>query len=256
MLLTIDAGNTNTVLALFKKDEIVANIRFSTDSKRTSDEYAVLLNQCLSLQNIDLKNISDVIISSVVPKSIFPLTQLCNKYLKIEPMIIGKSNINLGIDILIDNPKEVGADRIVNAISAYNHTKKSTIILDFGTATNFDVVDNSGNYCGGVICPGVNLSIQALHNAAAQLPDVAIEKPKKAIGKNTIEAMQSGIYWGYVDMIEGIIKRISNEMEESPEIVVTGGLSPLFCQGIQTEMEYLPNLTINGLKIIYDKNRL
>lgn len=254
MLLAIDVGNTNTVFALFDNEQMVTSIRFSTNKERTSDEYAVLLHQCLSFHLVKMDQISDVVISSVVPKTHFPLQSLCKQYFKCQPYIVGKEAVDLGIKILVDAPEEVGADRLVNAVAAYHQVGKAAIIVDFGTATTFDVVDNDGNYTGGVICPGIQLSIQALHDAASQLPEVAVVRPKRAIGKNTIDAMQSGIYWGYTAMIEGIVERLLLEMGTQAHLIATGGLAPLFCKETRVQMEYMPNLTINGLKLIYDRN--
>lgn len=254
MLLAIDAGNTNTVFAVFDRDDIACQWRISADNKRTGDEYSLFLNQFLDSNGLSVGDINAVIISSVVPRNIFSLKTLSRKYFNCEPLIIGEEDVALGIKIMLEKPSEIGADRIVNSVAAYKKFGGDLIIIDFGTATTFDVVGSAGEYLGGAISPGINLSIEALHNAAAKLPSIDISKPKNVIGKSTEEAMKSGVYWGYVGLIEGICERIKKEYKKEMKVLCTGGLSPLFFDAIE-EIEYLePDLTIQGLNLIYKRN--
>ncbi|MEQ1789624.1 MAG: type III pantothenate kinase, partial [Rickettsiales bacterium] len=203
LLLAIDAGNTNTNFAVFDGDKIIAKWRVATDHHRTGDEYSVIIGQLMLNENIEKSAIKNIVIASVVPQIMLQLNKFCANLFKLKPKVIGET-IKYPIKIKIDNPKEVGADRVVNAVASRKLYNKPAIIIDFGTATTFDVVDGSGAYCGGVISPGINLSLSALQEAAARLPRVWIKKPHKAIGKNTVDAMQSGIYFGYIGLIEGI----------------------------------------------------
>lgn len=255
MLLAIDSGNTNTVFAVFDKEgTLVGEWRSSTNDKRTADEYAVWLLQLMTFKGIKAEEITKAIIATVVPSMFFNLKNLCQKYFRVSPLVVGEADVNLGIKVLLDRPEEVGADRLLNAIAAYDKYKKPCLVIDFGTATNFDVVDAEGNYCGGAIAPGINLSIEALHMAAAKLPRVAIEKPAKAIGKGTVTAMQSGIFWGYVGMIEGLTKRIVDEFGAEMTILATGGLAPLFAASTSIIEQCESDLTLRGLQIIYQRN--
>jgi len=257
MLLAIDSGNTNTVFAVFDYDgTILGEWRSSTNDNRTADEFAVWLFQLLAFENIDPKAITKAIIATVVPAMLFNLKSLCWKYFKIDPLVVGDASVDLGLKIKLDRPEEVGADRLVNAIAAHEHYKGPLIIIDFGTATTFDVVDEEGNYCGGAIAPGINLSLEALHMAAAKLPRVAIGKPDCAIGKGTVSAMQSGIFWGYVGMIEGLSRRIAEEFGQRMTVIATGGLASLFAASTSI-IEHCDNdLTLRGLRLIYQRNSL
>ncbi len=255
MLLAIDAGNTNTVFAVFDGKKIVGSCRLSANRKRTADEYAISLVQFFQLNSIEYKNIDSVIISSVVPQSIFAMKTFCKNYIGVEPLIIGEGNVELGLGVKVDRPSEVGADRLVNSVAAYKKFGGNVIIIDFGTATTFDVIDESGNYIGGVISPGINLSLEALHVAAAKLPEIDVKRPENVIGKSTISAMQSGIYWGYVGLIEGIVSRIKNERAVAMKVVATGGLAPLFFKATNVIEELESDLTIEGLKQIFEMNR-
>ena len=251
-LLAIDAGNTNTNFAVFDGEKIIGKWRISTNKKRTSDEYAVILTTLLMGENISKKDITHIIIASVVPAIMLSLTKLCTGYFKIQPKIIGE-NITYPIKIKIDNPEEIGADRVVNAVAAYKLYHKAAIIIDFGTATTFDVVDEKGAYRGGAISPGINLSLSALQKAAARLPSVWIQKPPKVIATNTKNAMQSGIYWGYIGLIEGIVTRIKTEMTTKPVVIATGGLAPMFSESTKMIEKIEPDLTLLGLNIIFQK---
>jgi len=256
MLLAIDSGNTNTVFAVFDDaGEVLGEWRSSSDNYRTADEFGVWLFQLMAIADISPDVIDAAIIASVVPANLFDLKTLCRKYFHNEPIVIGDPGVDLGLDVLMDQPEEVGADRLVNAVAAHARYGGPLVVVDFGTATTFDVVDANGSYCGGVIAPGVNLSLEALHMAAAKLPRVAIGRPERVIGKGTIEAMQSGIYWGYVSLVEGIVGRISEEFGEQMIVVATGGLASLFVQSTEAIESADPELTLRGLHAIYLLNK-
>ena len=256
MLLAIDSGNTNIVFAIFNDDGgIQKEWRSSTRVRRTPGEYAVWLYGLMKLEKLSPKDIKNVIIANVVPKTLGDLKTLSLEHFKIKPIVVGERDVKLGISIEIDNPKEVGADRLVNAIAGYEMYGGPLIIIDFGTATTFDVIKQNGTYCGGAIAPGINLSIEALYQAAAKLPRISITAPKKIIGTNTIDAMLSGTFWGYVSMIEGMVKRIQTEFGSSKmQVISTGGLSSLIsnhCKTIQISDE---KLTLRGLYSIFKNN--
>ncbi|MDD3287987.1 MAG: type III pantothenate kinase [Alphaproteobacteria bacterium] len=254
MLLAIDVGNTNTVFALFDGSKMVGDWRQSTEAARTSDEYAVFLIPLFKCAGVEQKSIRAAIIGSVVPDANFHLLRLCRKYFDCEPMMIGSPAVDIGMKVEMDNPVEVGADRLINAVSGTASYKLPLIIIDFGTATTFDVVDEKGVYCGGVIAPGVNLSLQALHMAAAKLPLVALSRPPTIIGKNTKHAIQSGVFYGYAGLIEGTIKRIKAEFGKPMKVVATGGLASLFKDCIPAIDNIDADLTLRGLQIIYSRN--
>jgi type III pantothenate kinase len=255
MLLAIDSGNTNAVFAVYEGDVLRASWRVSTNPRRTADEYAVWLTQLLALVGLARGDIDASIIANVVPEAGFNLQSLCRRYLDSDPLIIGRPNCRLGIGIDLDMPAEgVGADRVANAVAARDRYTAPLMVIDFGTATNFDIVDRNGNYCGGVIAPGPNLSLQALEMAAAQLPLVAIERPQKVVGRSTVPAMQSGVFWGYVGLIEGLVRRIRAERSEAMAVVGTGGLAPLFAGATDAIDRVDPDLTIWGLRLIYRHN--
>lgn len=254
MLLVIDAGNTNTVFAVFDGNSLIGQWRMATDARRTSDEYCVWLLQIMRYENIEPKKIKAAILSSVVPQANFSLRMLARQYFNTELLIVGEPNVQLGILAKIERPREVGADRLVNAVAAWQKYRKPLIIVDFGTATTFDVVDERGDYIGGVIAPGINLSLEALHKAAAKLPNIAVERPFQVIGKDTVSAMQSGVYFGYVGLIEGIVSRIRQEQGRDMKVVATGGLAPLFAKATPMIDALEPNLIIDGLRIIFEKN--
>lgn len=256
MLLAIDAGNTNTVFAVFDGDQLHGQWRMATDARRTADEYGVWLLAVMNHANIPSSAIKAAILASVVPQATFSLRMLARQYFHTEMLIVGERSVAIGITVKLDRPREVGADRLVNAVAAWQRHKQSIIIVDFGTATTFDVVDENGDYIGGVIAPGVNLSLETLHRAAAKLPNVAVEKPSRIIGTDTVSAMQSGIYFGYVGLIEGIVSRIINEYGQNMQVVATGGLAPLFARAT-TMINFLEsNLTIEGLRLIYERNQV
>lgn len=252
MLLTIDAGNTNIVFAIYNGEVKICSWRMHTKAPRTADEYVALLSPLMVRHGIDESAIKDVLISSVVPAVNAPLMDLCDKAYGVKPVFITSDLIKDKININLDKPEDVGADRLVNAIAVCAHYQTPAVVVDFGTATTFDVIAAHNTYEGGVISPGINLSIEALHRAAAKLPMVAVEKPQRAIGKNTKEAMQSGIYWGYVGLIEGTLKRIEIEMGVKPYVIGTGGLAPLFSQGTTVIDIIDQDLTLKGLLEIYN----
>lgn len=263
MLLAIDSGNTNVVFAVFDdQGEMRGEWRSATNVNRTADELWVWLTHLLQLAEIKRTDIDAAIIATVVPATLFNLKSLCRKYFHVDPLIVGEPEVELGIGILMDHPDEVGADRLVNAVAANERYGGPLIVIDFGTATTFDVIDSKGNYCGGVIAPGINLSLEALHQAAAKLPRVAITKPKRVIGKSTVPAMQAGIFWGYVGLIEGLVVRIRKEFAADHggegadmQVIATGGLAPLFVDSSPYINVSDVELTLNGLRSIYCRNR-
>jgi type III pantothenate kinase len=253
MLLAVDAGNTNLVFALVKDGEIRARWRIATDARRTADQYAVWLHQLLELEGYHSADVSAVIIGTVVPRALHNLEVLATKYFKVEPLIAGEGAAAWPLRLDVDEPQSVGADRALNAIAAHAKHPDDLIVVDFGTATTFDVVDSSGAYKGGVIAPGINLSLDALVSAAAKLPRIAIEAPKDAtvIGRTTESQMIIGIYWGYVAMIEGLTERIKRELGKPVTVVATGGLATLFDKHTNVFDAIEPDLTIQGLSLLY-----
>jgi type III pantothenate kinase len=253
MLFVMDVGNTQTTVALFKGKEPVHCWRLSTARQRTPDEWGALLQSLFHLHDLDIGSVEAVAVSSVVPTADWPLRQMCGLYFKREPLFVAPG-IKTGIQILYDNPLEVGADRIVNAVAAGVKYEVPAIVVDFGTATTFDMLDDSGNYLGGVIAPGVAISAEALFSHAAKLPKVEISRPKRIIGKSTVGSMQSGLYWGYVSLVEGILKRMKREYGTVKTVVATGGLAPLLAKDCPTVDAVDENLTLEGLRIIYERN--
>jgi len=255
MLLVIDVGNTNVVFAVFDGERLAGQWRISSDSRRTADEYGVWLVQVMDRTGIRPEMITGAVVASVVPQTLFDLRMLARHYFHTELMVVGDAGIKTGIGVKIDNPLEVGADRLVNAFAAWEKHKEALIVVDFGTATTFDVVSAEANYIGGVIAPGVNLSLEALQEAAAKLPNVGIAKPGKVIGTNTIGAMQSGIYYGYAGLVEHIAARIQQEYGSKMKVIATGGLASLYAKACPIIEGLEPDLTIYGLKALYALNR-
>jgi type III pantothenate kinase len=253
MLLAIEQGNTNTLFAVHDGERWTAQWRAATESSRTADEYAVWLSQLLAMAGLQLGVFNGCIISSVVPQSIFNLRNLARRYLHVEPLVIGE-NAELGIEVRIDKPSEAGADRLVNAIGAHAAYPGPLIVIDSGTATTFDVVAPDGGFEGGVIAPGINLSMEALHTAAAKLPRVAIQKPQRVVGTDTVGAMQSGVFWGYIALIEGLVARIKAERGEPMTVVATGGVASLFHGATMSIDHFDPDLTIRGMLEIWRRN--
>ena len=254
MLLVIDAGNTNIVFAVHDGQTVRAEWRAVTDNARTADEYAVMLMPLVQLQGISFSDVDSAIIATVVPAALFNLKTLCRRYFKCEPLVVGDPNVDLGIQVLTDRPAAVGADRLVNAIAAHAAHKGALIVVDFGTATTFDIVAANGDYEGGVIAPGANLSAEALHKAAAMLPRVAVERTQAVIGKDTEPAMRSGLFWGYIGLIEGLVKRIKEEYGQPMTVIATGGLATLFFRQTPAIDHIDPDLTIRGLVLIHARN--
>lgn len=254
MLLAIDAGNTNIVFAVCEGDTIRSQWRAATKTTRTADEYAVWLKGVLGLENLRFADLDACIIASVIPSALFDLRSLCRRYLHLEPLVVGEPDVELGIGIKVDRPSAVGADRLVNTVAAHAAYPGALIVVDFGTATTFDVVGPNGDYEGGVIAPGVNVSAEALHQAAAMLPRVAIERTQAVIGRDTVPAMQSGLYWGYVGLIEGLVTRIKAEYGAPMTVIATGGLAALFHRQISVIDHLDRDLTIQGLIQIHARN--
>ena len=256
MLLVIDVGNTNTVLGLYDGDQLIHDWRIRTEIDHTIDEYGMLifnLYQSSRMKTEKIKAVSAIIISCVVPPMLNILEPLCVKYFNVKPLIVGPG-IKTGMPIFYDNPKEVGADRIVNAVAAYDKYKQSAIIIDFGTATTFDYVSSKGEYMGGCIAPGIMISIEALFERAAKLPRVEISKPKSVITKDTVSAMQAGIIFGYAGLIDGIVERMKAEIKTNPMVIATGGLARVVASETKCIDKIEDMLTLEGLRIIYSLN--
>lgn len=258
MIFVLDAGNTNIVLGIFKENELIVECRIGTDPKRTADEYGIQVLELFSHNKIDVKEIEGVIISSVVPNIMYSIEHMIRKYFKVNPIVVGPG-VKTGINIKYDNPKSVGADRIVNAVAAHDIYKKPLIIIDFGTATTYCAVTKKGDYLGGAICPGIKISADALFEKAAKLPRIELIKPSHIICKNTVSSMQSGIVYGYIGQVDYIVTKMKEEMmsfgEEDPYVIATGGLAGLIFQESVTIDEVNPFLTLEGLRIIYEKNK-
>ncbi|WP_374513562.1 type III pantothenate kinase [Brevundimonas sp.] len=253
MLLAIEQGNTNTLFAVHDGAAWIAQWRTATEASRTADEYAVWLSQLLTMRGLSIDQLDGCIISSVVPQSIFNLRNLSRRYLEVEPLVIGE-NVDLGMPVRILKPKEAGADRLVNALGAHLKYPGDLIVIDSGTATTFDVIAADGAFEGGVIAPGINLSLQALHEAAAMLPRIAIQKPERVIGKDTVSNMQSGVFWGYIALIEGLVARIKAEWGRPMTVIGTGGVVSLFEGATDSIDAFDTDLTIRGLLEIWRRN--
>lgn len=254
MLLVIDVGNSNTVLGIYEDAELKKDWRVGTDKYRTVDEYAMLINDLFRLSGLSFDDLSDVIVSCVVPPMFNTLENLCTQYFKLTPYVVGPG-IKTGMPIQYDNPREVGADRIVNAVAAYEQCRCSLIVVDFGTATTFDVISADGSYQGGAIAPGVGISAEALFERASKLPRVEFSRPPQIVAKNTVNSMQSGIFFGYVGLVEGIVSRMKKELAETPKVVATGGLAAPIAEATDSIDLVEPFLTLEGLRILYQRNR-
>ena len=254
MLLAIDIGNTNTVLGLFEGRTLKADWRLETRASRTGDEYAALVATLFGLRGLAFASVDAAVVSSVVPPALFPIEQLCRRHLGVDPLIVGPGT-KTGMPILYENPREVGADRIVNAVAAHQRWPGGAIVVDFGTATTFDVVTARGEYAGGVIAPGLMVSADALFHATAKLPRVEIVRPKNAIGRNTVASIQSGLVFGYAGLVDAIVGRIQAEVDFQPRVVGTGGLATLIAAESKTIQECDDMLTLQGLALIYERNR-
>ena len=266
MMLVVDAGNTNVVFAIHDGAGWRGNWRIATNPQRTSDEYAVWLLALLGVCGLRREGIRQAVIGTVVPAALYDLRRLCRDWFGVEPLV-ARSTLDWGFDIRVDNPAEVGADRLLNALAAHRAYGGPLVVIDFGTATTFDAVGGDGAYLGGIIAPGINLSLEALHAAAARLPRIGIGRPQAVIGRSTVPAMQSGIYWGYVAMVEGLVARIRAEFDrearpgeprpaeaEALKVVATGGLAPLLAEGNTVIDTIDPDLTLDGLRLLAERN--
>lgn len=254
MLLAIDIGNTNIVLGLFRERELVHHWRVGTRRDETSDEYGILLKNLFEVVGVPRSTVSGMIIASVVPPLQPVFEELARDYFQVAPVVVGPG-IRTGMPVLYENPREVGADRIVNAVAAYETYGGPAIVVDFGTATTFDAVSAKGEYLGGVIAPGIGISAEALFERAAKLPRVEIVRPKGIIAKNTVGSMQVGLFYGYIGLVDGIVRRMVKEMEREPVVVGTGGLAHLILAESETVQRIDPLLSLKGLQILFDRNR-
>ena len=254
MLLVIDSGNTNTLFAIHDGQSWAGQWRIATDPARTADEFAVWFYQLMDMAKLNFADISDCVISTVVPQSLFNLRNLARRHMNVEPMIVGEPSVELGVKVRLPNPEQVGADRLVTVLGAALKHDGPIIVVDSGTATTFDILSADRHFEGGIICPGINLSMRALHEAAAQLPRIEIRKPDKVVGKNTVEAMQSGVFWGYIGLIDGLVDKIRQEDGRPFTVIGTGGVASLFEGASKTIQHFDPNLTIEGLLEIWRLN--
>ncbi|TMN22343.1 type III pantothenate kinase [Lentibacillus cibarius] len=254
MLFVLDAGNTNTVIGVFDGDTLIHEWRIKTDRHKTEDEFAMLIKSLLAYEQIALSDISGVAISSVVPPIMFALEKMCAKYFNLEPIIIGKETAHTQLKMTYPNPEEIGADRIVNAVSAIDEYGAPLVIIDFGTATTYCCINSDAAYQGGLIAPGIQISLEALYQKASKLPKIEIQAPEKVIGSSTVEAMESGLFYGYVAQVDGIVNRMKQEMKTNPTVIATGGLAPLIADQSETIDYADKHLTLKGLRKLYSIN--
>lgn len=254
VLFVIDVGNTNIVLGVYDGDELKYHWRTSTSRDKTEDEYGMFINDLLCHHGLSFEEFDGIIISSVVPPIMFALEKMCKKYFKIEPIVIGPG-IKTGLNIKYENPREVGADRIVNAVSAIDLYGSPLVIVDFGTATTFCYINEDKQYMGGAIAPGIGISTEALYTRASKLPRIEISKPPNIVGKNTVHAMQAGILFGYVGQVDEIVRRMKEQSNTPPKVIATGGLATLIAKESRTIDIVDPFLTLKGLQMIYEKNK-
>lgn len=254
MLLVIDVGNTNIVLGLFEGEKLLHDWRIATKKNKTADEYGLLLHHLFTYHNLTPIKLDGSIIACVVPPILEVLVQACKSYFNQQPLVVGPG-LKTGMPILYDNPREVGADRIVNAVAAYEIVKKGLIIVDFGTATTFDCVSPKGEYLGGAICPGIRISTEALFMKASKLPRIEYTAPEAALGKNTVDSMRSGLIFGYAGLVDGMVNRLKEELSFEPMIYATGGQAEIIAEHSQTISEVSSTLTLHGLRLLYERNR-
>lgn len=254
MLLVIDVGNTNTVIGMYQGERLLADWRIETRPGRTSDEHGMLLRQLISVRNLSPDLVDAAILACVVPPAQGAMERAIRQTFRIEPLVVGPG-VRTGMPILMDNPKEVGADRIVNAVAAWHLEHGGCIVVDFGTATTFDVISPAGEYLGGAICPGLVISANALYHAAAKLPRVPLDKPKRVVGKGTVESMQAGMVYGYVGLVDGLVERMRVELDFPLRVYATGGQALIVAEECRHIDVISPTLTLEGLRILYDMNR-
>lgn len=254
MLIALDAGNTHTAVGVYDGDRRVASWRLSTRPEGTVDEYGLEIRALLDLARLSAESVDGAILASVVPPLTSVLAETCRVYLKVDPLVVGPG-IRTGVPVRTDHPQEVGADRIVNAVAALERVGGPAIVIDFGTATTFDVISAEGEYLGGVIAPGVDMSAEALFERAARLPRVEVQRPPRVVGRNTVHSLESGLYYGYVALVEGLIARIAGELEAKPRVVATGGLAHVFASDLPRLDAVEPYLTLEGLRLLWERNQ-
>lgn len=255
MLFVLDTGNTNTVLGVFENDQLKYEWRIKTDRYKTEDEFGMLIKSLFDYKGIAFTDIKDVIISSVVPPIMIALEKMCQIYFNLHPLIIGKEDVDSFLGMRYPHPEEIGADRIVNAVGAIETYGSPLIIIDFGTATTYCYVNEKMEYCGGIISPGIKISMEALYSKASKLPKIEIQAPANVIGTSTVEAMQSGVFYGYVGQVDGIVRRMEQQIRKEPTVIATGGLASLIADASETIHFVEPHLTLKGLYLIYQRNR-
>ena len=254
MLCVVDVGNTHTVVGLYEGERLLQHFRLRTSASRTADEWGGTLNTLFLLKNIDFDSVTAAAIASVVPTATSAVAQACRCYFGVDPLIVGPG-VRTGLPIRYENPREVGADRVVNAVAGFHMVKEACIVVDFGTATTFDCISGAGEYLGGVITPGIGTSLDALATRTAKLPRVEVGKPRHAIGRNTVESIQSGVIYGYTAMVDGLVKRLRSEMGVDARVIATGGLAGVIAEESTTINEVCPDLTLEGLRLIFNLNR-